>query len=511
MGADIVIAVDVASSSEVPTEAPRSVADMLGRLIDLPLLRNTVESRPLANLVITPDLKGLSSGDFAKTLEIIPKGDVAAKAQSARLSQWSVSEEEYAAWQKSHRKPLPKERPILDAVVVDPIPNFDTRRITRVIATKAGLPFNERVLQADMRRISGMALWQNVEFRLETTAEGKSTLHIIATPKSWGPTYVSAGIDFEINASQADADWNLSMLVDATELNRIGADWKTGLRLGTDIGLASKYYQPLDYTGRFFVAPTLFFDQQKIDVFSDEVDVASYRVRQGYAGLDLGLQLGHLLSLGQFSAGIDRGIQKAHRIVGLEEFPDVDADTGGFHSELILDQLDNFWFPNKGWFVDLAYQGNRTGLGADTAFNRIQLQALGVRSFNRWTVTGRIGYGDSFGSPLPLGSLFSLGGFRNLSGRPKGQLIGSTMAIGVLQVRYRLTPLPGTVVKGLYVGATAELGNVWTSREDASFDNMHGAWSVYVTSDTLLGPLYLAYGNSGNKNTAIYLFLNRGF
>jgi NTE family protein len=511
MGADIVIAVDVASSSEVPTEGPRSVADMLGRLIDLPLLRNTIESRPLADIVITPDLKGLSSGDFAKAVQIIPKGDAAAKAASEKLSKWSASPEEYAAWQRAHRKPLPKERPLLDAVVVDPIPGFDTRRITRVIATKAGLPFNERVLQADMRRISGMSLWQNVEFRLETTEDGKNTLHIIATPKSWGPTYISAGLDFEINASRADADWNLSMLVDATELNRIGADWKTGLRLGTDIGLASKFYQPLDYTARFFVAPTLFFDQQKIDVFANEVDVASYRVRQGYGGLDLGLQLGHLLSLGQFSVGVDRGIQKAHRIVGLEEFPDVDADTGGFHSELILDQLDNFWFPREGWFVDLAYEGNRTSFGADTDFNRAQLLLVGAHSIGRWVVTGRIGYGDSFGSPLPLGSLFSLGGFRNLSGRPKGQLIGSTQAIGVLTLRYRLTPLPGTIVKGLYVGATAELGNVWATRKDASIDNMHGAWSVFLTTDTLLGPLYLAYGNSGNKNTAIYLFLNRGF
>ena len=510
MGADVVIAVDVASSSEVPKEGPRSVADMLGRMIDLPLLRNTTESRPLADLVITPDLQGISSGDFAKMKEIIPKGEVAARGEASKLSRWSVSPEEYAAWKKEHRRPLPEERPVLDSVVVDPIPRFDTRRITRVIATKAGLPFNERVLQADMRRIAAMGLWQNVEFQL-VAEDGKNVLHIVATPKSWGPTYLSAGIDYEINASEADADWNLSLLLDATELSAIGADWKTGLRLGSEIGAVSKFYQPLDYTGRFFVAPRIAWVQQSRDVFVDEVDVARYRLQQGVAGVDVGLQLGHLLSLGQLSVGIERGIEKARRTVGIPQFPDLDADTGAFVANLTLDQLDNFWFPTNGWFVKADYSGSRTALGADAEFNQASLQAGAAKSFDRWTVTARVGYGDTFKSAVALTSFFTLGGLRNLSGRPRDQLLGSTFAIGVLDFRYRLTRTPGAILKGLYVGGTAELGNVWANRDEASFSNMHGAWSAYITTDTLLGPMYFAYGNSGNKNHAIYLFLNRGF
>src|SRR5262249_10560610 len=111
MGADIVIAVDVASSSEIPKEAPRSITEILGRLIDLPLLRNTQDSRKLADLVITPDLIGFSTGDFSKGLEIIPKGEQAARAAAEALSRWSVSPEEYAAWQKAHRIPVPEKPP----------------------------------------------------------------------------------------------------------------------------------------------------------------------------------------------------------------------------------------------------------------------------------------------------------------------------------------------------------------------------------------------------------------
>ncbi|MGH9369194.1 MAG: patatin-like phospholipase family protein, partial [Thermoanaerobaculia bacterium] len=275
MGADYVIAVDVASSSEIPDEAPSSVADILGRLIDLPLLRNTQESRKLADLVLTPDLKGFSSGDFPKAGEIVPKGEAAARADADKLSRLSVSEEEYDAWRKAHRAPPDEKPPMLDEVVVDPIPNFDTRRIERVIATRAGLPFNDQTLQADMRRIAGMGLWQNVEFQLEKSG-GRNVLHIIVVPKSWGPTYLSAGLDFDISA--ASADFDLSLLLDATELNRLGADWKTGLRLGTEIALTSRFFQPLEWEGRFFVGPRAGALQRSIHVFDDDGEaVGEYR------------------------------------------------------------------------------------------------------------------------------------------------------------------------------------------------------------------------------------------
>jgi NTE family protein len=508
MGADIVIAVDVASSSVIPKEAPTSVTEMIGRLIDLPLLRNTMESRTLADIVITPDLSGFTSADFAKGKEIIPKGVAAANAEADKLSKYSVSEEEYRAWQKTHRVPLPENPPIIDQVVVDPIPRFDTRRISRVIATKAGLPFNQSVLEADMRRIAAMGLFQAVEFRF-VREDGKNVLHIIATPKPWGPTYLSAGISFEI--SDADASFDVGLLLDATEMNRLGADWKTNFRLGNQLALGSAFYQPLDYAGRFYLSPRLAWSQDLADIFVEGERVAQYRVRQGGGGLDLGVELGHLLQLGQFSVGIERGAGSLTRRTGIPEFPDADIDFGDFHSQLRLDQLDSVWFPTKGYFVDAQFVGSRTGLGASDSFNRGQLLAFGAKTFGRWTAATRVSYGDGFGPVLPFYEQFALGGFLNLSGYSPGELHGSTFAFGSFTARYRLNQTPGAIVKGLYAGFSIEGGNTWELRDQASISDMRLAGSIYVVADTLIGPLFLAYGNSGAKNQAVYLFLNQRF
>jgi NTE family protein len=509
MGADIVIAVDVASSSEVPKESPRSIADLLGRLIDLPLLANTRQSRKLADLVVTPDLEGFGTGEFSKITEVVPKGEAAARAVSEVLSRWSVSPEEYAAWQKAHRIPVPEKPPMIDAVVVDPIPHFDMRRISRVIVTKSGLPFNEELLWDDMRRIAGMGLWESVEFHLERE-QGKAVLHISAAPKSWGPTYLSSGLDFEFNYNET-AQFGISTLLDATEFNSLGADWKTTLRFGSDFQVGSQFFQPLDYSGRFFAAPRLSWYRYDREIFVDQNRIAEYRSKEGKVGIDFGMELGHLLSLGEISIGVETGSGSLRRRIGNPEFPDEKYDSGAFVARLRLDQLDNVWFPSKGYLVDVNYTGSRQGLGADHDYNQGKVVFLGVESLGRWTGIVRATYGDSFGSFLPFEELFTLGGFQNLSGRPRDQLLGDTLAYGSLYLRYRLTETRGAIVHGIYVGASAELGNTWLSRSEASFSSLHGAGSVFIATDTLLGPLYLAYGNSGGKNQTAYLFLNRTF
>ncbi|HEY6930773.1 MAG TPA: BamA/TamA family outer membrane protein, partial [Thermoanaerobaculia bacterium] len=509
MGADIVIAVDVASSSEIPEEAPKSLGELVGRLIDLPLLRNTQESRKLADIVITPDLKGLSSADFPKAAEIIPRGEAAARAAMEKLAKLSVSPEEYAEWRKAHRLPLPEKPPVIDEIVIDPIPKFDTRRIERVIATRAGLPFNEQVLQADMRRISGMGLWETVEFRMEKVS-GKNVLHIQAVPKSWGPTYVSAGIDFEVNASST-SQFGLNLLLDATEFDKLGADWKTAFRIGSEVSIYSQFFQPVEYTGRYFFAPRVSYSRTTQDIFLNENAIANYDLRQGTAGIDFGMELGHLLSLGEFSIGIERGYGKLERRVGIPQFPDASFDTGNFVANLTIDQLDNLRFARKGYYLGVNGTFSRKDLGADASYNRASLTAYGAHTIGRWTGDVRVSYGDNFNSATPFQGLFFLGGLFNLSGRPRDQLYGETAAIGVLRMRYHLLKTPGTIVSGIDVGVSAEMGNAWLQRSDASFSSMHHSGSVFLVTSTLAGPFYIAYGNSGNKNHAFYLLLNRLF
>jgi len=72
----------------------------------------------------------------------------------------------------------------------------------------------------------------------------------------------------------------------------------------------------------------------------------------------------------------------------------------------------------------------------------------------------------------------------------------------------RTVPLLDTSV---YVGASLEVGNVWQQRNDISISNTLSAGSVFVVFDTLIGPLYLAYGAAEGGRRSAYLFLGQTF
>jgi NTE family protein len=66
------------------------------------------------------------------------------------------------------------------------------------------------------------------------------------------------------------------------------------------------------------------------------------------------------------------------------------------------------------------------------------------------------------------------------------------------------------ILKNLYLGGSAEAGNAWATRAAVTLSGMRTAGSVFAITDTLLGPLVLAYGRSGG-NAWFYFFLNRPF
>jgi NTE family protein len=59
----------------------------------------------------------------------------------------------------------------------------------------------------------------------------------------------------------------------------------------------------------------------------------------------------------------------------------------------------------------------------------------------------------------------------------------------------------------IYLGASAEAGNVWQNRSDISFDSFVWNGSLFAGIDTFFGPVYLAAGFAEKGRTNFYLFI----
>ena len=506
MGADIVIAVNVGSSGAETAAKPQNVGGMIGRLIDLPLQQNTMASAKLATLVITPDLDGYTSADFMKGLKMIPLGYQAAEKDKAKLAQWSAPESVYGPWKQRHDATLPP-LPYIDEVVIDPVPGIDQRRLEYLVHTKAGRLLDTKTLGQDLKRIYSLGYFEIVSYAIVEDGQ-RRILKITPTPKSWGPTYLKLGLNLGTDF-QLQTDFGVTALVDATELNGLGGEWKTTVTVGDPIDLRTRFFQPLTYRSNLFLSPYAGWTQTLTQVYDEnEVALGTYQVSRAAVGMDVGYDFG---TWGELRVGYGRAWGQGHRKVGDPTFPNLDWDEGGLTARMEVDQLDNVNLPHSGYFSDVAFLANRESLGGSTSYDRLRARALGVQTIGRWTGLIKAEGGSGLGTQIPFYDDFQLGGLFRLSGRPIAQLRGNTYALGALLLYYRLSDTGGLIVKNLSVGVSAEAGNTWAYQAPVTLSSLKPAGSIYIVADTLIGPFFVGYGHSGSKNSSAYLYLNRSF
>lgn len=124
----------------------------------------------------------------------------------------------------------------------------------------------------------------------------------------------------------------------------------------------------------------------------------------------------------------------------------------------------------------------------------------------RHTIYGRTIAETTLDENAPENALFRRGGFFDLSGFLHRQLAGQHF--GLLEAAYyrrigNITLLP------LYAGFSLETGNVWDDRSEITLNNTVLAGSIFLGADTILGPMYLAYGINDSNASTVYLYLGR--
>ena len=182
----------------------------------------------------------------------------------------------------------------------------------------------------------------------------------------------------------------------------------------------------------------------------------------------------------------------------------------GFRLRTVVDQLDYANFPQHGYRFTVEAQGGRQDNRnlSSGRFLRLNMDGNMVRSFGGHTVSL---YARAVGSQQPddtgLGG-YTLGGFHQLSGYNPNQLSGNSLLFTRATYYRRLNDQP-FLSRGFFVGGTLEAGNTWLSRRDINIKDLRYASSVFLGSDTGLGPLYVGIGYAPRGGTALYVFIGR--
>ena len=508
MGADIIIAVDVSSPlGEVKKGA--AALTVMRRSYSLLSRQTTEVQRELVreqDLLITPDLTGIRTFEgFDQIADAVTRGNEAAQLETARLSELAVPETEFNAYIERQRADESKKEIVIHDVIVRGVSRVSPKLVAKRVHTRPGDVLDLKTLAGDLKRVYLIGEFAQVAFDLDGPSDNRR-LVITATEKSWGPWYIRPGAAVEANASGLGRFTALGQLR-RPFINRIGGEWRTILTIGDYFAFVSELWQPIEFTGHFFVAPRVDFRRRGAQTVLVGDSVQALDADRALFGFDFGYQIG---PIGEVRVGMIRGELEIEPLeIGASEFK---AQLGAQRTLVTIDQLDNFYFPSKGTFAEVELLFSREGFGADDEFDSLGISFVQAWNAgkNRWLL--HLEGGSDLGSDLPTYKNFALGGFMRLSGYDRNSLLGPTSAFGKLLYYRQVGSMPSLLGGDFYLGASVEAGNVWAATDGTpSPADLQLAGSVWAGVDTILGPLYTGYGYAQGGYSSWYFFLGRIF
>ena len=504
-GADVVIAVDVGTPL-MDREALRSAFGVLGQTSTFLTRKNTEPSLSTADLVVTPDLRGISSAGFALTAAAIERGRAAALSMREELSRYALDDDAWRAYLAA-RRPAPPAPGRIVSIRVEGARRVDPRLVLGRMRVEPGDPVDVRALREDLVRVFGLDYFSRVSLTFEPMVGG-DTVVVRVEEKDWGPTYMRFGLEAEDDL-EGNAFYAVRTSVTRTLVNRLGGEWRNDFQIGSIPLFRSELYQPVEFAGRFFASTWIQLSRQHQALFDDTGHrFARYDVQLGTVVADLGVQFG---SVGEMRAGVSRSHVRALPDTGEAGLPEFDLDGGGAHIALSIATTDRPAIPTRGGELLVGFEISREGLGAEMDYDRAYFG--GSLFFGRGRHTGfLVGQsGSSLGSAVPIYDEFTLGGLFNLSGYAEGEFRGPYMGAAGVGYHFRIAALPAGLGKGVYVGGVVEGGNTWATSADISLDDLRYSFAGLLGADTIAGPVFFAYAVGESGSTKLYLTVGRTF
>jgi NTE family protein len=509
LGADRVIAIDVGAAL-APRERLRSLLEITDQVTTL--MTRGAARRPTTlmgenDLLIEPALGEASSADFAGAAPLIEIGRQAVLQQTDRLRSWALPPAACRAWQEARaqaKRPLPRIESIR---IVNSTP-IDTRMLTRRLSTKPGASLDIALLQRDLERIYELDRFERIEFQLNPHQSG-SELVIQTVPTSIGRSYLKAGLNLTSDLKDTGT-FNALASYTRTWLNRRAGEWRTLIAVGNEPRVTSELFQPFDFESRWFFSPRIDYGRRLIDEFEGDQRLRQQRLRSAGLELSFGRQLGHW---GEWRVGYRAADLASTARVSSDRFPSISARRFAWTSSLGIDRLDNVNFPRRGLFFNLELDSVRSEIEQErpTRFRKLNMAWLLPLTRGKNTVLLSLDAGSPLGRTTPFFDRYTLGGFYRVSGLRLGQIDASRYLTTRALYYRKIAPLPGALGTGVFAGVGLEL----TQAQAPEAPDYHDRWIrsglVFIGADTVIGPLYLAFGATDRDESAGYLYLGRTF
>ncbi|AOK20280.1 patatin [Burkholderia cepacia] len=536
MGANVVIAVDIGSQLR-PLDALASPADVMQQMVGILIRQNVTAQRKqlgAQDVLLTPDLGSLAFTDFQNAKQAIAAGAAAATAALPKLQRFALTPEQYAAYRSAHAQPLPP--PIrITRIEIKTSGGVPKRVVSNALHVKPGDTYDPNTVSQDLLGLTTGGNFESVTQQIVSHGD-ENVLEIDAREKYWGPNFLLFGLGMS-SSSTDEGGFRLHVGYRRPWLTESGLEFRADTTIGSDLQSARvEFRQPLSMAYGVYLSPYAEYQRRYANLYDDSgnVKITQYLMQTARAGLDFGLPIARL---GDFRIGLaythSHGSPTYNLPLQLLDpdvtgqtallFPSYSADALSARARLVIDQLDDPLFPRKGYFTEFRVERSlvsRNGASSDTVdtrttdapYTEIYGKAMVAQQFGRHSVSATIEGGKSIGGTNLINAFnFTLGGFQHLSAYAADQLNGDSLVYGQMTYMNQLATFSSSPVKALFIGASAEVGNVWAGGARIGGGALKQSYTFFTSLSTAFGPVYIGVALAPGGRRNFYLQLGRTY
>jgi len=517
MGADIIIAVDIGSPLVKKDKLDSTIA-VLDQLSNFLTNASTEKQKQLLtdkDVLIRPAIDALSTTDFTIMPLALTLGKEAANGQLYKLSSMSVSPEEYAAYveaKKAKGKLLMADvRHPINEIVFENQSKVSLNLLTETLDIKPGQAVSKDELNESLKRIYSLNKFERVDAEFVEGEDGR-ILTVTTKAKSWGPNYFQLGFNWEDDFNSESAI-SFDMAYTMTDLTFNGGEWRNEVKLGIEKLFATEFYQPLDRDQQFFSRARYQYDTRDWDLYDNNSRILTFDKKTHT--IELGIGYNYTLQ-GMIELGLVA--EKGSIVNDVWLTQDLDFSSYGAYFRFGYDSLDSISFPTSGNRVTLNVYVRNEDFNDSIDDNQnqfsVQIEAdwKGALSVGNHAFVGKASIATNNNDGVNTLHLSELGGFLNLSGYHKDSIMGAHKVFGAFIYQYDLgRDALGMTDYPLYLGWSLEAGNVWDERTDVTLTDLIYASSLYIGTDTSMGPAALGFGITDLGDKSFYLFVGKNF
>ena len=519
LGANVIIAVDLRDSL-MPKKDLDSALNIVSQLTTFMTNASADYQKSLmkpSDIYLQPNVSFMTAADFDKLELAYQAGRKIALSSLPRLLRYQLSPQAYAQYNKqknSRRLQLSAhDSYFIDDIKIINNTNLPDKTLLAQLELKTGKVISNDELEQAVKRLQSEDIYGRINYSIKQK-NNKNILVMDINEKSWGPGYLNFTLAFE-DDFESRSDFSFGAQYIYTDLTEKGGEWLLEWKLGSWKNITTEFYFPIDYQQHFFTAfgAETSNEIRRFDNFTyynssevlKNID-AKYNQTNAYAEMGWNIKPWAALTLGY------KGQTGSITVSALDRKENYDLY--GPYLDFTYDDLDSFFFPSDGSYFKskIGYSNTlrRPDIGESESGDTIYYNLLAIKPFtyDKHTIVASIKTaGSDADNLLPIYAQ-DLGGLFNLSGYHRYELNGRYSALTSLVYRYRVIDNNfGAIKLPVYVGGSLEKGGVWDRTSSMSWNSAITAGSVYVAVDSILGPVYLSYGQTSTGKSSFYLSL----